>query len=56
MYDYTHSLIPSGLSLSCPRAQGKSFVLYPGGIAELFLSSPTEEVRHQEINFHVLHL
>ena len=24
--------------------KGKSFVLYPGGIAELFLSSPTEEV------------
>ena len=25
-------------------SKGKSFVLYPGGIAELFLSSPTEEV------------
>ena len=31
-------------SLTKRISAGKSFVLYPGGIAELFLSSPTEEV------------
>jgi 2-acylglycerol O-acyltransferase 2 len=30
-------------SLTSRLTKGKSFVLYPGGIAELFLSSPTKE-------------
>ena len=42
-------------SLTRHTAKGKSFVLYPGGIAELFLASPKEEVIYCRKGFIKVH-